>query len=210
MTNPIQVQPHIPEGFMMNRKGDLVRVENIKEQDLLRDQLVNDLAPAAVDLHKALKAFKVAALQDIDDLVAICGERYGVKLGGTKGNVTLRTYDGKYKIERTFRETTGFTEELEAAKALFERYAERLAEGVDPNVQVIIKHAFRLNRKGQISTTEVVKLMNYDVDDPDWSTAVKALRDAMTVIGSCVYISVFERIEDTDQYRRLPLDISAL
>lgn len=78
------VQPHIPEGFMQNAAGHLVPADQVREQDLLRDALVNELTPKAIALHTALAEFKTAALQDIDDLVAIAGDRYGVKLGGKK------------------------------------------------------------------------------------------------------------------------------
>lgn len=204
------VQPHIPEGYLMNHKGDLVRVENIKEQDQLRDQLVNSLAPKAVEIHDALAAFKKLALQDIEDLVVIAGERYNVSLAGKKGNVTMRSFDGRYKIQRTYQERVGYTEEIEAAKALFDSFASRLAEGADPNIKVIINNAFRTNRNGEISVSEVLRLMRYEIVDDEWDMAVKALRDAMVGLGKAVYLGVFERIGDTDQYRRIPLDIAAV
>ncbi len=210
MSTPQPVQPHIPEGYLMNHKGDLVRVENIKEQDQLRDQLVNSLAPKAVEIHEALTAFKKLALQDIEDLVVIAGERYNVSLAGKKGNVTMRSFDGRYKIQRTYQERVGYTEEIEAAKALFDSFANRLAEGADPNIKVIINNAFRTNRNGEISVSEVLRLMRYEIVDDEWDLAVKALRDAMVGLGKAVYLGVFERIGDTDQYRRIPLDIAAV
>ncbi|KJZ05988.1 sulfate transporter, partial [Marinomonas sp. S3726] len=100
----------VPDGYRKDAKGHLVPEANITEQDLLRDQLVADLTKSAEALHKALADFKAVALRDIDDLVSIVGERYNVKLGGTKGNVSLTSFDGKYKVQRQFREVVAFTE----------------------------------------------------------------------------------------------------
>ena len=84
----------IPEGYMKNALGHLVPRANVREQDLMRDDVARSLAGEASVLNKALTAFKKKALGDIADLVKIAGERYDVVLGGKKGNVCINTYDG--------------------------------------------------------------------------------------------------------------------
>ncbi len=115
---PNDTPPAVPAGYMMNAAGHLVPHDQVREQDLLRDQVARELAQEALTLNSALASFKRRALGDIADLVRIAGERYDVKLGGTKGNVTVTTYDGEFKIQRAIAERLEFTEELEAAKEL--------------------------------------------------------------------------------------------
>lgn len=204
------VQPHIPEGFMQNAAGHLVPADQVREQDLLRDALVNDLTPKAIALHTALAEFKTAALQDIDDLVAIAGDRYGVKLGGKKGNVSLTSYDGRYKIQRAFREVVAFTEEIEAAKELIDRCLKRWTEGANQNVSAIVSQAFRTNSKQEIKTGKVLELMRLNIEDEEWQLAMQALRDALQNVGTAVYIRIYERIGQTDQYKPIPLDLASV
>lgn len=204
------VQPHIPEGFMMNAAGHLVPADQVREQDLLRDSLVNDLTPKAIALNTALTEFKNAALQDIDDLVAIAGDRYGVKLGGKKGNVSLTSYDGRYKIQRAFREVVAFTEEIEAAKALIDSCLKRWTADANQNVSAIVSQAFRTNSKQEIKTGKVLELMRLNIEDEEWQLAMQALKDALQNVGTAVYIRVYERIGKTDQYRPISLDLASV
>src|SRR5699024_10885217 len=108
----------IPEGYMRNALCHLVPVEQVREQDKLRDEAARALATEAVELNRRLTEFKRRSLGEIADLVQIAAERYGERIGGEKGNVAITTYDGEYKVTRTYAERLAFTEELEVAKAL--------------------------------------------------------------------------------------------
>src|SRR3546814_4180306 len=116
----------IPDGFMRNSAGHLVPFEQVREQDKLRDNVARELVAEAIRLNASLKAFKAKALGDIADLVSIAAERYDVKIGGKKGNASIATYDGEFKVVRSFAERLTFTEELEAAKELIDRKSTRL------------------------------------------------------------------------------------
>ena len=204
------VQHDIPAGYMQDAMGRLVPADQVSEQDQLRDQLVNDLAPAAIALHESLKAFKQKALEDIEDLITIAGERYGAKLGGKKGNVSLTSYNGKYKVVRAFREVIAFTEEIEAGKALIDSCLKRWSSNADPHLQAVVEQAFRTNTKGEIRTSKILDLMRLDIDDDEWKSAMQALRDAMKNCGTAVYIRVYERIGKSDQYKPIPLDLASV
>ncbi len=203
-------QLRIPEGYRQNAKGDLVPEANIKEQDLLRDQVVLSLAAKALDVNKALAELKALALGDIEDLVTISGERYGVKLGGKKGNVSLVSFDGRYKVQRQFREVVAFTEEIEAAKALIDSCLFRWSEGANTNIKAVVSQAFRTNTKGEIKTGKILDLMRLKIDDEEWELAMCALKDALQSVGTAVYVRVYERVGQSDQYRAIPLDIATL
>ena len=203
-------QTPAPEGYRMNAQGHLVPLANISEQDQLRDQLVSELVPKAQDLHAALKAFKDQALTDIDDLVAIAGERYGVKIGGKKGNVSLTSYDGQFKVVRPFREVIAFTEEIEAGKTLIDSCLRRWSADADPHLLAVVEQAFRTNTKGEIKTGKILDLMRLEIDDEEWKRAMQALRDAMKNTGTAVYVRLYERIGKSEQYKPIPLDLAAV
>ncbi|AWX98703.1 sulfate transporter [Marinomonas primoryensis] len=200
----------VPEGMRVNADGYFVPETSIREQDLLRDQIVMALVPEALSLSCDMAAYKAKALADISDLIEIAADRYGAKLGGKKGNVSLVSFDGRYKIQRTYREVVAFTEEIEAAKALIDSCLIRWSEGASDNIRAVVSQAFRKNRNGEISTGKVLDLMRMEIDDEEWSRAMNALKDALKSNGTAVYIRVYERIGTTDQYKPISLDIASL
>lgn len=200
----------VPEGYKRNAAGHLVPEANIKEQDLLRDDLVNGLTAKAIALHGAMADFKKFALTEIADLVTVAGDRYGVNLGGKKGNVSLLSFDGRYKVTRQYREVVAFTEEIEAAKALIDSCLERWSEGANINIKAVVSQAFRTNTKGEIKTGKVLDLMRMDIDDEEWTRAMNALKDALQSVGTAVYVRLYERVGESDNYRPISLDIASL
>lgn len=202
--------PTIPEGYLLNASGHLVPEGQVREQDKLRDGVARSLAVEAEELSERLAAFKTRALADISDLVTISAERYGVKLGGNKGNVTAASYDGQYKVTRTYAERVMFTEELEAAKALINICIMRWSEGANVNIRVLVDRAFRTDSKGQIKTAAVLELLRLDIKDEDWQRAMQALKDSIQIAGTAVYVRVYKRIGESDQYQAVPLDLAAI
>lgn len=203
-------QTAIPAGFVKNAAGHLVPEHQVREHDKLRDGVARDLSSIALDINKALAAFKTKALADIEDLIAISNERYGVTIGGKKGNASITTYDGQFKIERAMAERITFTEEILAAKELIDQCIRKWSEGANSHLRVLVDRAFRANRHGQIKTGDVLSLLRVEIDDPDWKRAMEALKDSIQVNGTAVYIRVYQRIGQTEQYQPINLNIAAV
>lgn len=200
----------IPAGYMRNALGHLVPESQVREQDKLRDAVARDLAAEAEELNRRLAAFKRRALSEIADLVQIAAERYDAQLGGKKGNISITTYDGDYRITRTYAERLAFTEELEAAKELVNACIRRWSEGANDNIRALVDRAFRANAQGQIRTAAILDLLRLEIDDEDWSRAMDALKDSIQSIGTAVYVRVYKRCGDGDQYLAVPLDLAAV
>ncbi|MGH8388492.1 MAG: DUF3164 family protein [Pseudomonas sp.] len=201
---------NIPAGFVRNAVGHLVPIDQVREQDKLRDQVAIGLSQEAKALSLALKNFKKKALGDVADLISIAGERYGVQMGGKKGNVTIATYDGKFKVVRSYADRLAFTEEMEVAKVLVYDCIKAWSKGADNHLMAIVDRVFSPNRNGQIKTSDVLDLLRLEIDDAGWKSAMQAVRDSILVSGSSVYIRVYERINGTDEYRAIPLDLAAV
>lgn len=200
----------IPAGYMKNALGHLVPEANVREQDKLRDQVARSLVTDARNINAMLAAFKKKALGDIDDLVKIAGERYDVTLGGKKGNISVSTYDGQFKVQRSVADVLQFTEEMEAAKALIMACIKRWSEGANPQISALVSRAFAPGRNGQLKTAAVLDLLRIEIDDAEWKKAMQALKDSINATGTAVYVRVYERIGDSDQYKAIPLDLAAV
>jgi hypothetical protein len=199
----------VPEGYLRDGQDRLVPTEQVRESDLLRDAVARDLAIEGELLHVLLGRFKARALADLRDLVASGAERFGVRIGGDKGNLSITTFDGAWKVQRVYRDVLSFSEEIHAAKALIDECITRWSEGADPHIRVLVDRAFRADKSGDLRTGPVLELLRVDIDDPDWQMAMKALAESVQVSGSAVYVRVFRRSQ-AGVYVPVPLDLAAV
>lgn len=200
----------IPAGYRRDAQGRLISEEQIKPVDKLRDELVLALVERARATHDALVQYKAAAFGEIEAFLDLSAQEYGAKLGGKKGNVSLLSFDGKYKIQRAIHESIAFDERLQAARALIDECLREWTEGARPELATLVNDAFRVDTKGEIRTARVLALRRLDITDARWLRAMDAIGDACQVVGSKSYIRVYERIGDSDQYRPISLDIAGV
>ncbi|MFC0349713.1 DUF3164 family protein [Undibacterium danionis] len=203
-------QFEVPAGFMKNSVGHLVPVSLVAPIDKQRDQLVQELIQKAVGVKEALTAFKAQAFGDIAAFVDLSMEQYQAKLGGKKGNVTLFSFDGKYKVQFAVSEKIQFDERLQAAKSLIDECIKDWSQGSSPEIQVLVQDAFKTDSEGNLNHARILGLRRLDIKDERWNNAMKAIGESVQVVGSKQYVRFYERRGDTDQYDAIPLDMAAL
>ncbi|MDH4317195.1 MAG: DUF3164 family protein [Desulfobulbaceae bacterium] len=200
----------IPEGFRQDSMGRLVPEAMVKEIDKLRDDLVSDLVRRARDTSSALYAFKTRAFAEIESFVELSAAEYDQAYGGTKGNINLVSYDGRYKVQRAVADHFEFDERLQVAKSLIDACINDWTDETRPEVQMLINDAFQVDKKGNVSTKRIMSLRKFNIEDERWTKAMAAINDSLTVVGSRVYLRVYERIEGTDQWKQIPLDLASV
>lgn len=208
MTDTQQIT--VPEGFWQDAQGRLVPESMVKPIDQERDRLVKHLVDRASELSTELADFKAVAFGDIEAFIELSAEQYSAKVGGKKGNVTLYSYDGRFKIQRAVQESIVFDERLQAARALIDDCLRDWTQGARPEVVTLVNDAFRTDTKGEIRTARVLALRRLEIRDERWQRAMTAIGEACQVIGSKSYIRVYERIGDSDQYKAISLDIAGV
>lgn len=197
----------IPDGYKRNSVGHLVPIEQVSEIDQLRDELVTKMVKEATALAVQLAEFKEHLAADMVAFLNLSSERYGVAIGGMKGNVTLSSFDGKYKVVREVAERIEFDERLQAAKALIDQCLREWTKFAGSEVRALISDAFQVDKKGRINTQRILGLRKLEIDHPIWRQAMDAISDAITVTGSCTYYRIYERNKDGKE-RQLILDFS--
>ena len=198
------------DDYMQNSQGHMVPKDLVSAIDLQRHELVQEIIGKALAAQAHIREFKKAAMNDVQAFVELSAEQYGAKLGGIKGNVTLTSYDGKYKIQRAIAEYLHFDERLQVAKELIDECIRRWAAGTRPEIRALVDHAFQTDSAGNISTTRVLGLKQLDIQDEQWRKAMQAITDSIQITGSKAYLRIYKRIEGTDQWQSIPLDIAAL
>lgn len=203
MSDPTQT----PKGHMRNAMGHLVPIDLVKPIDQERDRLVRELAQEAIRLNAELKKTKVRIFGDVSAFVDLSSEQYGVKRGGKKGNLTLHTYDGRFKLQLQTAEAMTFDERLQAAKALIDECINEWAATSRPEIKVLVQQAFQTDKEGNLNVGRVLALRRLEIKDERWQSAMKAIGESIQVVGSKQYIRFYERVGDTDRYEAIPLDM---
>ncbi|TAA42920.1 DUF3164 family protein [Pseudoxanthomonas winnipegensis] len=199
----------IPDGYRENRAGHMVPESQIKAIDLARDTLVQEKIQLALALRDQLRAFKRGVFDDIAAFVQLSAEQYGARIGGDKGNVTLLSFDGRYKVVRAIQDSITFDERLQAAKALIDECLNDWTEGARAELRTLVNNAFRVDQDGNIKTGEVLSLRRLQFEDTRWQQAMAAISDAVTVVGSKTYVRFYER-DERGQYQPISLDVAGV
>ena len=199
-----------PAGYWQDANGSLIPEAKVKDIDKLRHQVVTDLCTMAKASSAALGKFKLDAMQEVAALVSTSMEQYGVKSGGNKGNVTLMSYDGKFKLVRSMQDRISFGEQLMAAKALIDECVQAWSEGANDNIRVLVNHAFQTDKEGKINTSRVLGLRRLDIKDAAWQAAMCAIADSMQTQSTKAYIRFYQRDERTGEYLPINLDVAAV
>lgn len=200
----------IPEGYMRDAQGRLVPLTMIKPVDQERDRLVRELTALAKQLNAALISGKKKIFGDVAAFADLSAEQYGVPRGGKKGNITLHTFDGQYKLQLATAEALTFDERLQAAKALIDLCVNEWAQGSSPEIKVLVQQAFQTDKEGDLNVGRIMALRRLEIKDERWQEAMKAIGESVQVIGSKQYIRFYERVGETDRYSPIPLDMVAV
>jgi len=196
---------NIPEGFRKNAKGHLIPLDQISERDLLCDQLVTELTEQAKKLSGTVLQFRNSSLDETQAFVQLSGEKYNAKIGGRKGNVTLFSFDGRYKMTRKVADCLQFDERLQAAKALIDECLNEWSKDGNPNIRTVIQSAFETDAKGNVATHKILELRSIKIKDEKWESAMDAISDAINVVGNKVYICFYER-DQYGKYHQITID----
>lgn len=198
----------IPAGYRQDAKGRLVPESAMRPIDKLRDELVQTLIARALPLRELLIDYRAQAFADIQAFVELSAEEYNARIGGAKGNITLLSFDGRYKIQRAISESIVFDERLQAAKELIDDCLREWTEGARSEIALLVHDAFRVDGSGNIRTGSVLGLRRLNITDERWQMAMQAIGEALQVVGSKTYLRLYER-DANGYYQQISLDIAA-
>lgn len=199
----------IPAGYKENARGHLVPETMISPVDTLTDGLVKELAHRWKFLNMEMVCFKQHAFADVHALIGTINEEYGVKRGGEKGNVQLFSYDGRYKLIVAVAETIAPGPELQAAQEKILECLEDWTGDARPELKAIVQEAFATDAQGGIRISRILSIRRLTIQNDDWAEAMRALDDALRVVGTKQYMRLYER-DAAGGYQAIPLDIAAL
>jgi hypothetical protein len=195
--------------YMTDGQGRQVPAELVREIDKLRDQTVRRIADEALKMREVLDAFKRRIRDDIFTFVELSASQYGKAWGGKKGNITLATYDGKYRLVVAMNDNIVFDERLQIARDIVGECIEKWSKDARSEIRALVNDAFQVDKAGKINTARVLGLRRLEIQDPDWQKAMQAITESIQISGSKQYLRFYER-NDRGEYVQIPLDVAAL
>jgi len=195
--------------FMTDSMGRQVPIKMVKEIDILRDQVVRRIADEAREIKSVLGEFKSRIRDDILDFVKKSAKDYGVEWGGKKGNISLTSYDGQFKLIIAMNDNITFDERLQVARDLIGKCLTKWSKGARDEIRVLVNDAFQVDKQGKISTARVLGLRRLDIQDADWQKAMTAITESVHITGTKQYLRIYER-DANGEYQMIPLDVAAL
>ncbi len=199
----------IRDDCMEDALGRWVPVTQVRPIDNARDELVREKVIKVLALQAQLRALKYELLGDVDAFVALSAERYGVKMGGNKGNVTLASFNGQFQIQRQIGEHFTFDEGLQAAKSLIDACLREWTAGSSGEIRALVDYAFQVDKEGRINTSRILGLRRLDIKDERWQQAMQAISDSLQVSGTRAYVRLYQR-DASGKMLAIPLNIAEL
>lgn len=196
------------KSYMPNAKGGFDAVELVKAQHKLEDETVRKIIGYADELSAQVGRFKQHTFNDLGAFEALLAQEYGVTKGGAKGNKTFMTYDGLMKVTVQVADRIDFGPELQLAKALIDECLNEWSADSTPEIRTVVTRAFNTEREGQINRAEVFMLLQLDIEDGRWQRAMAAIRDAIRVVGSKIYVRCYQRPRPDAEWQNITIDLA--
>jgi hypothetical protein len=211
-------QAAIPDGkheingnvYMGDGKGGSQPVETIKPQHLIEDETVRKILGYGIALSDQMARFKEHTFDDIGSHEAILEQEFNTKVGGAKGNKTLQTVDGLFKVQVQVSDYIAFGPELQIAKALFDECLNEWAADARAELRALVTNAFQTDKTGNINRSRIFMLLRQDSEDPRWQEGQRAIREAMRVVGSKTYVRCYQRASHDARWEPVVLDMAAV
>ena len=77
-----------------------------------------------------------------------------------------------------------------------------------PGLSAIVTRAFNTDQAGKINRAEIFTPLRLEIADPRWQQAMRAIRDAMIVIGSKTYVRMWMRDRHDAEFTSVTINLA--
>ncbi|NDW04046.1 DUF3164 family protein [Jiella pacifica] len=194
--------------YLPDSKGNLVPIDLVKPEDRLEDEMVRKCLAFAEDLSSQIARFRGHTMEDIGAFQSILDQEYGAKRGGAKGNATYMSFDGRMKVQVQQADLIEFGAQLQTAKKLIDEYLTALTVDASAEIQVFVNRAFDVDKEGQVNRSELFRLRRLQIDDKRWQDAMRAISEAIRVVGSKEYVRFYKRESHDGAWQAVTIDLA--
>ena len=194
-----------------NKQGEKIHPDMVPHEEKLKTELVMKLVGKAERGVTLLGAFKRSVVGEIDAYMEMMREKYHLDpMKGSKGNVTLQSFDGLAKVQIAVSKHIDFDEKLGLAKEKLDAYFTEKTEDADPEIRTLITKVFDVDKKGNVNAKQILSLKGYPITHPKWVEAMAIIDSAIEIVGSKSYIRFYVRKRVDEPWQNVSLDFAAL
>lgn len=197
---------------MTDAQGQQVPLAYVKPYDRLRDKTARRILARWQKAHAALQRVKAETLEDIAALqAAASGDADQGGLGGEKGNIQFRSFDGLITVRVDARTNIEFDERIREAHAIIQKVVAELASATgQADIAEIINAAFRPSSFGLLQKSRILGLLRLKVKHADWARAMELIKESIFTKQGKSYIYVEEKAARDAEAIGIVLDIAAI
>jgi hypothetical protein len=196
--------------YYTDPSGEKVPAKYVKPYDKQRDRIARQIHKLWCDEQERLAKVKQQTLDLITRLQQAAAKETGVDLGGAKGNLQFRSFDGTITISLDRQYRTEFDERLQAAQQLIMEAIGEMTEGSDADLAEIARRAFQPRKSGNLDMQRIRDLRTYNVRHPKWRQACDIISECERTIAHRDYVRVCERTAPDAKPTNINLDIARL
>ncbi len=167
--------------YYQRADGSLLPESLVKDEDKLKDNLVNDLSVKILKLREEMDELKKGVMEDMDSFLKLMAEKYDNKIETKCGSYSLTSYDGKYRLKIETNDYTRYNEKVYIAKELIDSYLDDTTKDASEAVKAIVSTAFQLHQ-GHFDAKAIGRLRQLSITDEKWVKAMEVLDDAREVV----------------------------
>lgn len=194
--------------YMRDAAGRLVPIEAVRPEHALEDQMVRKIIGFAEDLSDQIARFRGHTFDDVATFHELLAEKYSARRGGAKGNVTFTSYDGTLRVVVQVQDQIAFGPELQVAKSLVDECITQWSAGTRPEIRALVEHAFQVDKEGRINRAALFQLRRLSIEDEQWARAMRAIADAIRVVGSKEYLRFYRRSSPRGAWEPITIDLA--
>jgi hypothetical protein len=195
---------------LFNAKKEQERNENIKKRkdyEQLRDETALKLVGKAVALADAIKDFKVEVFSDMSGLYELLKE-YSNRHADGKGNFTIESSDGTYKIEFTRQTLGSFDERADQAEKHIIDFVNSHFAGDEKTKEFITGLLERSKGKFDVKQVQKLYAMEASYTDPNWLEGIRLFKEAWKLSETKDYTRFF--IKYKSEWKAVNLNFSSI
>jgi hypothetical protein len=168
-------------------------VDQVKEIDKIRAYLVANLVTEAKQIAANVEQFKALCYERIKSFIELAAQEHGVEIGGDKGNVTMTSFDGRYRICRANDDQIEFNESITIAREMIFELIKQWSQGSNANIVAIVHKAFETDKNGHLSVAKILSLKSVQIEDAQWKKAMDIIGASIQVWQTKTYIRFYEK-----------------
>lgn len=194
--------------FWVDPVTSRIPAERVSDYDKAKDTFVRDMCLRAVGAAKELANLDDYVQANFIPFIEAMVEQYCVDIDVDQLTLTLYSFDGLFKCERSVTRREIVNEKVAAVISLTTECADAWGKGANQNAKEALRQAFNKNKDGEYNVRKLRGLKKWKIqNDEKWQQAMELIDDCISEVGKTVYHRFWIR-DDNDEYHAIPTSIN--